>query len=111
MKEGTPILLVKKAGASDCFIGYGVVDKVEMLWEMTPEEEYSKGHNWKCSLTFMGLTRFGNPYPIKKSILKEEKRKGMYLHGARLMEDQIDAILEAAEDYQEAARKGEQAAR
>ena len=31
-RRGTPILLAKKAGASDCFVGYGVVDKVEMLW-------------------------------------------------------------------------------
>ena len=110
-RRGTPILLAKKAGATDCFIGYGVVDKVEMLWEMTPEEEeYSRGHNWKCSLTFKGLTRFEYPYPIRESILNTEKRKGMFLHGAMLKEDQIDAILEAVEDHQEAARKGEQAA-
>jgi hypothetical protein len=109
-RRGTPILLAKKAGASDCFVGYGVVDKVEMLWEMTPEEEeYSKGHSWRCSLTFRGLTRLETPYPIKESILKEDKRRGMLLHGAMLTEEQVDAILEAAEDYQDAAKRVEQA--
>jgi len=77
---------------------------------MTPEEEeYSKGHSWNCSLTFRGLTRLETPYPIKESILKEDKRRGMFLHGAMLTEEQVDAILEAAEDYQDAAKRVEQA--
>jgi hypothetical protein len=43
-----------KAEGRDSFVGYGIVDKVEMLWEMTPEEEdYSRGHGWKW-LTFKG---------------------------------------------------------
>lgn len=100
-KRGTVILLAMKAEEGDSFIGYGVVNKVEMLWELPPEEEaYAKEHGWRCVLTFKPLVRFERPYPIKESILADDPRKGSFLHGARLTEDQVDAILEAAEDYQ-----------
>ena len=100
-KRGTPILLAKKAGASDCFVGYGVVDKVEMLWEMSPEDEaYCREHGWRCAISLNPLVRFEKPYPIGESILRDDRRKGSFFHGARLTEDQVDAILEAAEDNQ-----------
>jgi hypothetical protein len=31
--------------------------------------------------------------------LKDDKRKGMFLHGATLSEDTVDTILEIAEEY------------
>jgi len=31
---GTPILLAKKTEVGDSFLGYGITDKVEMLWEI-----------------------------------------------------------------------------
>ena len=100
-KRGTPILLAKKAERGDSFVGYGVVDKVEMLWEMPPEEEdYSRGHGWKCGLTLRGLTKFATPYPIRESCISSDPRRGAFLNGAKLTEDQVDTILEAAEDYQ-----------
>jgi len=100
-RRGTPILLAKKAERGDSFVGYGIVDKVEMLWEMTPEEEdYSRGNGWKCGLTLRGLTRFTRPFPIKESILRDDKRKGSFLNGIKIREDQVDSILEAAENYQ-----------
>ena len=40
-------------------------------------------------------------YPLKESLLSEAPRKGSFLHAARLTEDQVDAILDAAEEYQE----------
>jgi len=100
-KRGTVILLARKAEEGDSFIGYGVVDKVEMLWELPPEEEaYARERGWKAAISFKTLFRFERPYPIKKSILADDPRKGRTWHGARLTEDQVDAILEAAEDYQ-----------
>ena len=99
-KRGTIILLAKKAEEGDSFIGYGVVDKVQMLWELPPEEEaYCRERGWKCALSFKTLFRFDKPFPIKESILADDPRKGRLLHGVRLTEDQVDAILEAAEDY------------
>ncbi len=101
-KRGTKILLARKAQEGDSFLGYGVAEKVELLWEMSPEEEeYCKENGWKCAITFKPLIRFQKPFPIKKSILSGDPRKGMFLHGAMLTEEQVDAILDAAEDYQD----------
>jgi hypothetical protein len=103
-KRGTPLLFAAKSESGDSFVGYGVVDKIEYLWEMTPEEEtYAKEHGWKIALTLRGATRFKNPLLIKNSLLKDDKRKGAYLHGAKLTENTIDALLEQAEKVQEAA--------
>jgi len=99
-KRETPILFAKKTDVGDSFIGYGIVEKVEFLWELTPEEEaYCRDNNWRCALSFKTLRKFEDPYPIKESILSEDPRKGSFLHGARLTEEQMDTILEAAEDY------------
>jgi hypothetical protein len=100
-KRGTTILLVKKCDEGDSFLGYGVVERVEMLWEMRPEEEqYCKENNWKCAISFEPLITFMKPYPIKLSILSDDKRKGMYLHGIKIHEGNVNSILEAAEQYQ-----------
>jgi len=102
--RGTPLLFAAKSKDGDSIVGYGVVDKVEFLWEMTPaEEEYAREHNWKIALTLRGATRFKNPLLIKNSLLKDDKRKGAYLHGAKLSEETIDALLEQAEAAQEVA--------
>jgi len=102
--RGTPLLFAARSEGGDSLVGYGIVDKVEMLWEMTPEEEiYAREHGWKIALTLRGATRFGTPLLIKNSLLKEDKRKGAYLHGAKLSEETIDALLEQAEAAQEAA--------
>ena len=102
--RGTPLLFAARSEGGDSLVGYGIVDKVEMLWEMTPEEEiYAREHGWKIALTLRGATRFGTPLLIKNSLLKEDKRKGAYLHGAKLSEDTIDALLEQAEEIQETA--------
>jgi len=100
-RRGTVILLAMRAEEGDSFIGYGVVDKVEMPWELPPEEEaYAREHGWRAAISFKTLFRFERPLPIKKSALAGDPRKGRLLHGARLAEEQVDAILEAAEDYQ-----------
>ncbi|MBN1682293.1 hypothetical protein JW865_01920 [Candidatus Bathyarchaeota archaeon] len=96
-EKGTPILLVKKTEVGDSFIGYGFIQKVEYLWEMTPEDEkYSRDNNWKCCLSLKNLTKFDAPYPIKESLLKDDPRKGKLLHGAMLKIELINNIIEAA---------------
>ena len=103
-KRGTPLLFAAKTEGGDGFVGYGVVDKVEYLWEMIPaDEEYAREHNWKNLLKLRGATKLKTPLLIKDSILKDDKRKGAYLHGAKLSEDTISALLEQAENAQEAA--------
>ena len=100
-RRDSTILLAKKTQVGDSFIGYGVIGKVEMLWELTPEEEtYCRENNWKCSLSFKAMEQYKNPYPIKQTFLAADPRKGAFLHGARLTEQQVEEILEKAEDYQ-----------
>lgn len=95
-KTGTPILLVKNTDVGDSFIGYGIVDKVEMLWEMPPEEEkYCKDNGWRCALSFTPLIKFEKPVPIKETFLADDKRKGSYLHGIIVGENEVNEIIEA----------------
>lgn len=98
-RRGTPILLAKKTEQGDSILGYGITQKVEMLWEMTPEEEdYCRENKWRCALTFQPLVRFDKPLPIKDTVLAGDKRKGSFLHGALIIEDTVDSILEQAEE-------------
>jgi len=100
-RRDSTMLLAKKTQVGDSFIGYGVIGKVEMLWALTPEEEtYCRENNWKCALSLIAMTQFKNPYPIKQTLLAADPRKGAFLHGARLTEQQVDEILEEAEDCQ-----------
>lgn len=97
-KIGTPILFVKKTDVGDSFIGYGITDKIEMLWEMTPEEEsYCKENGWRCAISFKPIVKFSSPYPMKESFLADGKRKGKLLHGILLSENEVSEILEVAQ--------------
>jgi len=98
-KLGTIIFFVRKREAGDSFIGYGIVEKIDTLSELTPEEEkYCEENGWKLALKFKYVSKFSTPYPIKNSILSNDVRKGRYLHGVALNEDQVNEILEKAKD-------------
>ena len=100
--RGTPLLFAAKSESGDSIVGYGVVDKIESLWEMTPGDEiYAKEHGWKVGLSLRGATKFKTPLLIKNSLLKEDKRRGAFLHGAKFSKDTIDGLLEQAEAAQE----------
>ena len=78
--RGTPLLFAMKTEEGDSLVGYAVVDKIENLWEMPPEEEtYAREHGWKIALTLRGATKFKVPLLIKNSLLKDDKRKGAFL--------------------------------
>lgn len=65
---------------------------------MSPEEEhYCKENGWKVALTFKPLIKFEELLPIKMTPLKDDKRKGFFLHGELLPEDTVDLILDTAE--------------
>lgn len=71
---------------------------------MTPEEEdYAKSNGWRIGLTLRGTTRLHTPLPLDESILKMDKRRGALLHGAKITESQLDALLEQAEARQRGA--------
>ena len=102
--RGTPLLFAAKSEGGDSLVGYGVIDNVENLWEMLPaDEDYVKEHGWKVGLTIREATRFKSPLLIKNSLLKDDKRKGAFLHGAKFSEETISALLDQAEEIQEAS--------
>jgi len=99
--RGMKILLARKTDKGDSFLGYGVIDRIDMPWELPDKErQYCKENGWRCVLVFKNLVRFEEPLPLKKTSLKEDRRKGKFLHGVSLTVDQIDSIIEAAEDLQ-----------
>ncbi|KYH38440.1 MAG: hypothetical protein AYL28_003680 [Candidatus Bathyarchaeota archaeon B23] len=100
-RRGDIILLAKGTEVGDSFLGYGVVEKAEEMWELPPEERrFASRHGWRWALTLNPLFRFERPLPVKETLLAEDPRRGRLLHGATLTEEEVDAILEAAEDYQ-----------
>jgi len=95
---GTPILFVKKTDIGDSFIGYGITDRIEMPWELSPEEEkYVKDHGWRCALSFEPIIKFSTPLPIKDTFLADDKRKGKFLHGIIVKKSQINEVIKAVE--------------
>jgi len=93
------ILLARKTGKEDSFIGYGVISRVDMPWELPKEEqEYCGSYGWKCAILFKTLKRCEEPLPLKKTFLKGDSRKGRFPHGFSLTVEQIDSLLEAAEE-------------
>ncbi len=111
--RGQVILFLGKVDKlGDCFIGYGVIDKVEMLWEMPPEEEdYARGHGWKVGLTFRGLTRLDPPVSREATSLNRaaDPRTGAFIHGARIAQETVDAVLDELDtggEYTEYLRDG-----
>ena len=70
-----------------------------LINDCSHDREYCRDNNWRCALSFKTLRKFSDPYPIQESIFAEDPRKGSFLHGARLTEEQVDTILEAADDY------------
>jgi hypothetical protein len=98
-RTGTPILFVMKTEVGDSFVAYGIVDKFEMLWEMSPEEEYyCKENGWRCAISFKPLIKFSDPLPLKETFLVNDERKGSFLHGITLTQEQVEAILEQTEN-------------
>lgn len=94
--KGTTILFAKKVDV-DSFVGYGVVDTVQFLWEMTPEEEaYCRENGWKQALTFQPFHLFEKALPIKESPLKGDRRKGAFLHGAKISAPIVDDVIDKA---------------
>lgn len=97
--RGMTILLARKTDQGDSFIGYGIIDRIDMPWELQEKErQYCKENGWKCVLVFKNLTRFEEPLPVKETFLRGDKRKGKFLHAIPLTVDQVDSILDSAED-------------
>lgn len=94
---GMTILLARKAVKADSFIGYGVIERVQKPAEAAEDEqEYCRDNGWKQIIIFNELVQFEEPVPIKETFLRNDKRKGKYLHAALLTVEQVSSVLKMA---------------
>lgn len=102
--RGTKILFLKNTPNGDAFVAFGTIEKVEHLWELSPEEEaYMHENNWKRCLTFSQLDAFEIPLRVKDSPFAGDKRKGGFLHGVKVSLGTISDIIDLAEIQAEKA--------
>ncbi len=96
-EKDAKILLVKKTGGGDAFIGYAVISKVAGLDQMDGQErEMCEGNNWNKKLSFGKLVRFEPPVPVRDTAVSSWGQKGALLHGAPISETDLQAIIGAA---------------
>ena len=95
----TKILFIMNARKGDSIIGYGSVEKIEEYYAIMDDDEYDfcKENKHNVCITFKKIIKFNPPLLIKDTILGSGRRKGAFLHGAKLHWQMIDEILDEAE--------------
>ncbi len=95
----TKILFIMNTKKGDSIIGYGAVEKIEGYYNIMDEDEYDfcKKNKYNMCITFKKITKFNPPLLIKDTVLRSDRRKGAFLHGAKLGWKMIDDILDQAE--------------
>ncbi|MFH2112576.1 MAG: hypothetical protein ABIJ47_15110, partial [Candidatus Bathyarchaeota archaeon] len=85
---GTPILFAKGEIVGDSIIGCGYISKIEEPWMLSRQEErYCIRNNFHTILSFNDIYWFKNPLPIKDTMLSADPRRGAYLHGYKMSEE------------------------
>ena len=97
-EPGLTIFFARKAEKGDSFLGYGLIENVQELEELSEEERSEcEKWGWKHALNFKSLVRFEPPLPIKETVIKDVGLWGSRLHGYRLTSEQVLSILSKAE--------------
>jgi len=98
-EPGGIILLARKSGNKDSFVGYGVLEKFVERSQL-PEKERTECEmiGWKGVLVFNELFRFEPPLPIKETVLSETKARGRCFHGFPLTQKQLNSVLNKARE-------------
>jgi hypothetical protein len=100
-QTGQTVLFAHKTKAGDAFVGYGVIKDIYEKNELSDDEKREcEKQGWKKALEFSYVIEFKNPLPIKETFLKDSKLRGRYFHGLYLTKQQLDSILEQAENLQ-----------
>ena len=97
-KNGQTVLFLHKTRAGDAFVGYGLVEKILDVTELSELDrlDCEKGR-WNRAIEFKYVKRFGKPLPIKDTVLESLKLHGRYVHGVALGKNELDSILAQAE--------------
>jgi len=97
-EPGLTIFFARKAEKGDSFLGYGLIESVQELEELSEEERREcEKWGWKHALNFKDVVKFEPPLPIKETLLKDTGLWGNRLHGYRLTSEQVRSILSKAE--------------
>ena len=97
-EPGLTIFFARKAEKGDSFLGYGFIENVQELEELSEEERSEcEKWGWKHALNFKNVVRFEPPLPIKETLIKDVGLWGSRLHGYRLTSEQVQSILSKAE--------------
>jgi len=97
-EPGLTIFFARKAEKGDSFLGYGLIENVQELEELSEEERSEcEECGWKHALNFKNVVKFEPPLPIKETVIKDVGLWGSRLHGYRLNTAQVQSILSKAE--------------
>lgn len=100
-KMGQTIIFMYKTSVGDAVIGYGVVENIYEIDELSEEEQRECAkYGWKKAIEFKYVVEFKKPLPIKETFLKDSKLHGKYLHGLKLGKEQLNSIISQAERLQ-----------
>ena len=98
---GQTIIFVHKTNIGDAIIGYGEIGNICASDELSEEERREcEKRGWKKAIEFKYVIRFDKPLPIKETFLKSSKLRGRSLHGFPLNKEQLDSIINKAEQLQ-----------
>ncbi|MEM3703520.1 MAG: hypothetical protein QXX79_03755 [Candidatus Bathyarchaeia archaeon] len=94
-QTGSIVIFLKKVGKTDSIIGYGVVEGVDSLDDMSEEEKaMCQKNGWKNAVRFRDLKKLEPPKPLKETTIGEWNVKGRLLHGRTLADEDVKMILE-----------------
>ncbi len=97
--SGQTILFVHKTPVGDAMVGYGVIESVYEMGELSEEEKHDCEKNgWKRAIEFKYVKQFEKPLPVKETFLKGSKLRGRYFHGLKLNKGQLDSVIAQAEN-------------
>ncbi|MGQ9624220.1 MAG: hypothetical protein ACUVT9_02495 [Candidatus Bathycorpusculaceae bacterium] len=100
-KPEQTILFLHKTSVGNSFIGYGVIEGVYGLDEISEEERREcERHGWKVAIAFKYVAEFEKALPIKETALKDVNARGKFLHGLPLSKEFIEFIINQAEGSQ-----------
>lgn len=100
-KPRQTIVFLHKTEIGDSVIGYGVIENIYERDEVTEEEQREcEKYDWKKAIEFKYMIKLEKPLPLKETFLKDSKRRGRYLHGLKLSEEQSNSIISKAEHLQ-----------
>ena len=93
-QTGSTVVFLKKVGKTDAIIGYGAIEGIETLDDMSEEEKTMCQENgWKSAVRFSDLQKLEPPKPINESAIGKWDARGQFLHGRTLSNEELETIL------------------